>query len=37
MNSIRANLKVKENATPKFYRPRMLPFALKEPIEWELR
>jgi hypothetical protein len=37
MNTIRADFKIKENATPKFHRARTLPFALKEPVEQELR
>lgn len=36
MNSIRASLKLKENATPRFCSPRPLPFALKGPVEQEL-
>ena len=36
MNSIRAELRVKDNATPRFHRPRPVPFALKEAIEREL-
>ena len=36
MNSIQASLKLKENATPRFCRPRPLPFALKGPVEQEL-
>ena len=36
MNSIRAKLQVKENATPRFHRPRPVPFALKEAIEREI-
>ena len=36
MNSIRASLKLKEDISPRFYRPRSLPFALKEPVEQEL-
>ena len=36
MNSIRATLKLKEDITPCFHRPRPLPFALKEPVEQEL-
>ena len=37
MNSIRAELLVKEDASPRFYRPRPVPFALKEAIERELQ
>ena len=37
MNVIRADLKVRENATPRFHRPRQIPFALKEPVERELK
>ena len=33
MNSIRAELLVKENASPRFHRPRPVPFALKEAVE----
>ena len=33
MNSIRAELLVKENASPRFHCPRPVPFALKEAIE----
>ena len=36
MNSIRAELRVKEGATPRFHRPRPVPFALREAIEQEL-
>ena len=36
MKTIKAKLKLKENATPKFHRPRTVPFALKEAIEQEL-
>lgn len=37
MNSIHADLKVRENATPRFHRPRQIPFALKEPVEQEFK
>ena len=37
MNSIRAELLVKENASPRFHRPRPVPFALKEAIEREIQ
>ena len=37
MNLIRTDLKVRENATPRFHRPRQIPFALKEPVEQELK
>ena len=36
MKNIKAKLKLKENATPKFHRPRTVPFALKEAVEQEL-
>ena len=36
MKTIKAKLKLKENATPKFHRPRTVPFALKEAVEQEL-
>ena len=37
MKSIKAELKLRENATPKFHRPRPVPFALKGVIEEELK
>ena len=37
MNSIRAEPLVKENASPRFHRPRPVPFALKEAIEREIQ
>ena len=37
MSMIRADLKVRENATPRFHRRRQIPFALKEPVEQELK
>ena len=36
MKHFRAKLEIKEGATPKFFRPRPVPFALKENIEHEL-
>ncbi len=36
MKSIQASLTLKEDVTPRFHRPRPLPFALKEPVEQEL-
>ena len=36
MKTIKAKLKLKENATPMFHRPRTVPFALKEAVEQEL-
>ena len=36
MKTIKAELKLKENATPKFHRPRPVPFALKGAVEQEL-
>ena len=36
MKDYKAKLSVKENAKPRFCRPRPVPFALKEPIEKEL-
>ena len=36
MKTIKAKLRLKENATPKFYRPRRVPFALKEAVGQEL-
>ena len=36
MKSIRASLKLKDDITPRFHRPRPLPFALREPVEQEL-
>ena len=36
MNSIRAELRVKEDARPRFHRPRPVPFALKEAVEREI-
>ena len=36
IKGFKARLAVQENAKPKFYRPRPVPFALKEPIEREL-
>ena len=36
MKTIKAELKLKENASPKFHRPRTVPFALKEAVEQEL-
>lgn len=35
MKSIKAELKLKENATPKFHRPRTVPFALR--TDWKRR
>ena len=37
MKSIKAELKLRENATPKFHRPRPVPFALKGAVEEELK
>ena len=34
--SIQANLKLREDITPRFHMPRPLSFALKEPVEQEL-
>ena len=36
MKEIKAELKLKENASPKFHRPRTVPFALKGAVEQEL-
>ena len=36
MKTIKAELKLKENATPKFHRPRTVPFALRGAVEQEL-
>ena len=36
MKTIKCKLRLKENATPKFHRPRTVPFALKEAVEQEL-
>ena len=36
MNSVKAELKLKENVTPRFHRPRSVPFALKGAVEQEL-
>ena len=36
MNSIRAELRVKADASPRFHRPRPVPFALKEAVEKEI-
>ena len=36
MKEIKAELKMKENATPKFYHPRTVPFALRGAVEQEL-
>ena len=36
MNSVKAELKLKENVTPRFHRPRPVPFALKGAVEQEL-
>ena len=36
MKTIKAKLRLKENATPKFHRPRTVPFALKEAVGQEL-
>ena len=36
MKTIKAKLRLKENATPKFHRPRRVPFALKEAVGQEL-
>ena len=36
MKTIKAKLKLKENATPKFHCSRTVPFALKEAVEQEL-
>ncbi len=37
MNSIRAELLVKENASPRFHHPHPIPFALNEAIEREIQ
>ena len=37
MKTIKAELKLTENATPKFHRPRTVPFALKGAVEQELK
>jgi len=34
---VTAHLKLKENATPQFFKPRPVPFALKEKIAEELK
>ena len=36
MNSVKAELKLKENVTPRFHRPRSVLFALKGAVEQEL-
>ena len=36
MLSVRAELKLKKDASPTFFRPRPIPFALREPVEQEL-
>ena len=36
MKEIKAELKLKENVTPKFHRPRTVPFALRGAVEQEL-
>ena len=36
MKTIKAKLRLKENATPIFHRPRRVPFALKEAVGQEL-
>ena len=36
MNSVKAELKLNENVTPKFHRPWSVPFALKGAVEQEL-
>ena len=36
MKTIKTKLKLKENATPKFHRPRTVPFALRGAVEQEL-
>ena len=36
MKTIKAKLRLRENATPKFHQPRTVPFALKEAVEQEL-
>ena len=36
MNSVKAELKLNENVTPKFHRPWSVPFALKGAAEQEL-
>ena len=36
MKEIKAELKIKENVTPKFHRPRTVPFALRGAVEQEL-
>jgi len=37
IKGVTANLKLKENATPQFFKPRPVPFALKEKIAEELK
>ena len=37
INGVTAHLKLKENATSKFFKPRSVPFALKEKIAEELK
>ena len=37
MKNIKAELKLTKNVTPKFHRPRTVPFALREPVEQELK
>ena len=36
MSNIVAELKVKTNVSPKFYRPQQIPFALREAVTQEL-
>ena len=36
MSSVHAELKLKKDASPKFFQPRPNPFALREPVEQEL-
>ena len=36
MKTIKAKLRLRENATPKFHQPRTVLFALKEAVEQEL-
>ena len=37
IKGVTSNLKLKENATPQFFKPRPVPFALKEKIAEELK